>query len=92
MSITALHSKEALFAAGLAGLKRSCTSQEAITAVFYFAQAASQGFPPAQYYLATCYSTGWGVPRNEALAARLFKALYAGGYFPPLPPVAPSLD
>lgn len=50
-----------------------CICKDHVKAANWFLMAAQRDYPPAQYYLASLYRDGWGIPRDYRMAAMWYK-------------------
>lgn len=64
---------EELVRMGLNYYKGNGVPEDKAKAFECWKQAAEQGFPNAQYYLANCYQRGEGVPINKKEAVQWFR-------------------
>ena len=75
-----LDTREALYAEGMRIFENGTTREDAVNAVRYLRQAASQGHTQAQYQLSICYDRGIGVRKNMTEAAKWCQMAAFGGH------------
>lgn len=77
-----LSDPETQYRVGNAFLAGTDVARQPSSAVFWWQQAARQGFVPAQYNLAVAYASGFGTKRDDESAAVWYRRAAGSGFQP----------